>query len=411
MNAKAGNEPKGSNAERLALRRRRMESGPAIFRGAFRPFFLGAAFWAIFTMCLWLGHVLGQIPGGFVSDALAWHRHEMLFGFVGAAITGFALTSAPNWTGRLPIAGWPLATLFFFWCVGRVLPFGLADTSAALIALDGGFYLFLSFLIGREETHGRKRSLTICMVIAAFGLADILDRMEMAKWIDSAGLGWRAGIALVTALVMLIGGRLIPSFTHNWLLKQVRLDPTPTQPDLTDAIVMAVTIGGLLVWILARASGASGTLLMLAGLANFARLARWQGWRCLPCLPVFVLHLGYFWLALGLLLLGAAQFGWISESPAIHALSTGAMATMILGVMSRTSLAMTAREPSFNLAIASACVLITLAAIARVVAGLQIGQSFVLLVVAGFGWLGAFGLFLVVFGPILNSPRRGALGK
>ncbi|WP_226699989.1 NnrS family protein [Qipengyuania gaetbuli] len=388
-----------------------MKRGPLIFRGAYRPFFLGAALWAIVALSLWLGHVLGLVPGGVVSDALAWHRHEMLFGFVGAAIAGFALTTAPNWTGRLPIAGWPLASLFTFWCLGRLLPVALPDTSGLLITMDGGFYIFLSFLIGREAAQSRKQNVAIGLVIAAFGLADIVDRLEMARLVDCGGLGLRAGIALVTLLISLVGGRIIPSFTHNWLAKKTKIGPIPTQPNRKDAVVLAVTLCGLLAWLLAPASDASGTFLMLAGIANFARLARWFGWRCLSCLSVFILHVAYLWLAFGLTLLGAAQFGWIVESAAIHALSTGAMATMILGVMSRTSLALSAHEPRFGSAIASACVLLTLAAVARVAAGFGVGEPTVLLAAAGVGWLAAFGLFLTVFAPILGSPRTTTSGR
>ena len=110
------------NRERLELRRRRMEQAPPVLRGGFRPFFLGAGVWAVITIAIWLWAFSVGVPQIGALDPLAWHRHEMLFGFVGAAIAGFAPTAVPNWTGRLPIAGAPLAALALWWLLARALP-------------------------------------------------------------------------------------------------------------------------------------------------------------------------------------------------------------------------------------------------------------------------------------------------
>ncbi|TNE29668.1 MAG: hypothetical protein EP350_09530 [Alphaproteobacteria bacterium] len=154
------------NRERLELRRHRMAEAPPILRGGFRPFFLGAGLWAFAAIAIWLWSLeTGAMRIG-ALDPLVWHRHEMLFGFVGAAIAGFALTAVPNWAGRLPIAGWPLAAIALWWLTARILPFAVPDLPHALFALvDGGFYLFLSGLILREIVQAKNRNLSVAFVI------------------------------------------------------------------------------------------------------------------------------------------------------------------------------------------------------------------------------------------------------
>ncbi len=104
----------------LALRKARMAAAPPILRGGFRPFFIAGTLWAPVALALWLAALLHGLALPSAFDPLAWHRHEMLYGFVGAMVAGFLLTAIPNWTGRLPIAGWPLAALAGLWLAGRI---------------------------------------------------------------------------------------------------------------------------------------------------------------------------------------------------------------------------------------------------------------------------------------------------
>ena len=399
------------NTERLELRRKRMAESPAFLRGGFRPFFVGAALWAVFALAAWLAFLFGLFPQTFIDDPLAWHRHEMLFGFIGAAIAGFALTAVPNWTGRLPIAGWPLAALFGVWSAGRILPFVLANENVVLIALDGGFYILLAVLLGREIAKSRNRNLPVVAVIALFGVADLLDRAAIAGNAEIGSLGWRSGLALVIFLISVIGGRIVPSFTRNWLAAHGANEPLPTQPGLLDKLMLVLTSIALLLWLVAPSSLLAGTVLSFAAIGHLFRLFRWQGWRCRSNALLIILHVGYLWVPIGLLLLGLAQLAIVPESSAIHALSTGAAATMILAVMSRASLGHTGRPLEASRITAASYVLVTVAAIARVLVGFVIGEQQTMLAVAGAAWFGAFGLFLLQYVPILCSARNDGTGE
>ena len=146
----------------LVLRRARMAASPAFLRGGFRPFFFGGATWAVLALVLWLMALAGATTLHTLFDPLAWHRHEMLFGFVGAVIAGFLLTAIPNWTGRLPIAGAPLATLFGLWLAARfAVLFSATIGSFVSAALDVGFYLVLAALAAREVLAAKNRNVPI----------------------------------------------------------------------------------------------------------------------------------------------------------------------------------------------------------------------------------------------------------
>ncbi|HEU4956819.1 MAG TPA: NnrS family protein, partial [Sphingomicrobium sp.] len=184
----------------LALRRKRMADAPPILRGGFRPFFLGGALWAVAALALWLTALAGQITLPSAFDALAWHRHEMLFGFVGAVIAGFLLTAIPNWTGRLPIAGPPLASLFGLWLAGRLAVLFSGTVGLAIAAIiDVGFYLLLAAVAAREVIAANNRNVPIVGLVLLFGIASGLDYAAAAGsgFVDPA-LPWRLAVAIVT---------------------------------------------------------------------------------------------------------------------------------------------------------------------------------------------------------------------
>src|SRR5689334_9584551 len=157
----------------LALRRRRMAASHPFFRGGFRPFFFGGPAWALIALTLWILSLTGRLGLPTALEPLAWHRHEMLFGFVGAVIGGFLLTAVPNWTGRLPIAGWPLGGLSGLWLAARLalLFSGLTGLWPAAI-FDAGFFLALGLLAAREVLEANNRNVPIVGMILLFGLAD-----------------------------------------------------------------------------------------------------------------------------------------------------------------------------------------------------------------------------------------------
>lgn len=391
----------------LALRRSRMAAAPAFLRGGFRPFFFGGASWAIVALVLWLATLAGAmtLPSGF--QPLAWHRHEMLFGFVGAVVSGFLLTAIPNWTGRLPIAGPPLAGLFGLWAIARIAVLFSAQVGMATAALlDVGFYFLLAGLAAREVLAAKNRNVPIVGLVLLFGTANALDHAAAAGWLADDGLGWRSGLALVIMMISLIGGRIIPSFTRNWLAKRGIKHGLPGQPSRFDLGVIAVTAAGLLGWVAAPELLPVGGMLVVAGLLQAARLARWGGVRAAGDPLVFILHVGYAWVPVGLGLLGASILAEpVPRSAAIHALTAGAMATMILAVMTRASLGHTGRELRASPQTVFLYGLVTLGALLRVTAPLGLIDYTLGMEISAVAWAGAFLIFLFVYGPILFGPR------
>jgi uncharacterized protein involved in response to NO len=386
----------------LALRKARMAAAPPFLRGGFRPFFLLAAVWAAFALLTWLCAFLYGVPLASGFSPLAWHRHEMLFGFVGAAIAGFLLTAIPNWTGRLPIAGLPLAALAALWLGARAAVWFSGAVGLGLAAvLDVGFYLVFAFVAGREVIAAKNRNVPAVGLVLLFAFADAWDYAAAAHLVGDEGAPTRAAIALVVVLISIIGGRIIPSFTRNWMAKQGFTQGLPGQPTRFDLVAIAVTALTLAGWVLLPQASFVGGALVLAGLLQFARLVRWRGWHAWSDPLVAVLHVGYAWIPLGLLLLGASLTGaGTPGTAAIHALTAGAMATMILAVMTRASLGHTGRKLKAGFATSAVYICITLGAALRVLAALGVGDYRLGIEAAGFVWALAFAIFVLLYGPM-----------
>lgn len=393
----------------LAMRKARMAAAPPFLRGGFRPFFFGGPLWAVIALVLWLMAFLGgtDLPSAF--DALSWHRHEMLFGFVGAVIAGFLLTAIPNWTGRLPIAGNPLLALFGLWLAGRVALLFSGATGLLLAAvLDVGFYIAFALIAGREVIAAKNRNVPVVGMVLLFGVADAVDYAAVSGLIADSEAGFRAGIALVVMIISLIGGRIIPSFTRNWMAKQGWKEGMPTQPGRFDQAALAVTGVALAAWVLVPGAAVTGVALLLAGALQLVRLARWRGWRTVKDPIVIVLHIGFLWVPVGLALLGWSIVDFdIPRTAAVHALTAGAMATMILAVMTRATLGHTARDIAAGPMTVAVYVLVTLGALLRVASALNLVDYRIGMEGAGALWGGALVLFLIAYTPILFGPRLG----
>ena len=261
--------------EMLALRKARIAAAPPILRGGFRPFFFLGSVWAALALVLWIFAYLGALTLPAAFDALAWHRHEMLFGFIGAIVAGFLLTAIPNWTGRLPIAGGPLAALAGLWLAARIAVFWSDMSGLALAAaLDVGFYFVFALVAGREVVAARNRNLPVVVLVLLLGLANAADYAGAAGLMGDTEAGYRAGIALVVMMITLIGGRIIPSFTRNWMVKAGISQGLPGQPDRFDRFAIAVTAAAMLAWVLSPRAYPVGFGLALAALVLLARLLR-----------------------------------------------------------------------------------------------------------------------------------------
>src|SRR5499427_4340768 len=323
-----------------ALESRRSYAGPALFSFGFRPFFLAAASWAAFNILLWTPQYLGFVAVPTEFSALDWHIHEMLYGYVAAAVAGFLLTAIPNWTGRLPVNGWPLVGLVVLWLAGRVAILLSADIGAIAAALiDVSFLFALAAVAAREIVAGKNwRNLRVMIVLFVLILGNIVFHAEVLVK-GSADYGIRIAISAIVLLISLIGGRIVPSFTNNWL---ARNNPGRLPAPFSRYDTVAITAGavGLLAWIATPTNAISGGLLLFGGLLHTGRLARWAGDRTLADRLVLVLHVAYAFVPLGFLLLGAAIL-WptmVSPSAGLHAWTVGAIGQMTLAVMTRAAL-------------------------------------------------------------------------
>jgi uncharacterized protein involved in response to NO len=384
-----------------ALRRRLDYAGPSIFSYGFRPFFVGGALWAALGVLLWLPQYFGEMSLPTAFGPLDWHIHEMIYGYVGAVSAGFLLTAVPNWTGRLPINGYPLAGLFALWLMGRVAILGSAIWGAWLAAaIDVAFLVLLAAAVTREIVAGNnKRNLRILVLLGVLIAGNIIFHLEAIRY-GSAEYGARLGIAAIVALISLVGGRIVPSFTHNWL---ARSNPgrLPVSFSRFDAVAIGGSVLALVSWIVFPQSIISGAMLIIAGLLQAVRLLRWAGDRTLADRLVLVLHVAYAFVPIGFLLLGAAILrpaDW-PISAGLHAWMAGAAGLMTLAVMTRASLAhigckLVASRPTQLIYL---CALV--GALARIFAAFE--PSSALLHIAAFAWVLAFGGFAAVYGPLL----------
>jgi len=380
-------------------------AGPALFRQGFRPFFLGAGLWSLVAGALWPFVLDGALSIPTAFDPVNWHAHEMLFGFVTAVVAGYLLTAIPNWTGRMPLQGWPLAALFAIWGIGRV-----AVTFSATIGAFGAMLLDLSFsavllvAILYEIVSGRNwRNLPMALAFGGLGVANLLTHLDAAGLAPSGDLGLRSGIAIVVFLIGLVGGRIIPSFTRNWLAKRgaARM---PAPPGRFDRFCSGLTLVALATWTVAPESLVAGVGLLCAGLANLVRVARWRGLRAAAEPLVWSLHLGFLWVPVGLLLVGLGVVPpGPSSSAGLHALTAGAMGTMTLAVMTRAILSHAGRPPTADRWTAALYVLASAAAALRVLAPFAADASLSLLHASALSWSAAFGIFVIRFGRLLVS--------
>lgn len=380
---------------------------PAVFAHGFRPFFLLAGIWAPIALAVSIEMIQGRIALPTVFDPVTWHYHEMLFGYVAAAIAGFLLTAIPNWTGRLPLQGGPLLGLVLLWLAGRVavaISAIIGPWPAALI--DLAFLFVLAAIALRELLAGKNwRSLPIVFAVGLFLTGNALSHLVAIGLIGSYDLPLRFSAAVVIALIALIGGRIIPSFTRNWLAKRdaARL---PSEFGTFDMLTLAATIVALVAWISAPNASATAALIAIAAMLHLVRLARWRGQATFPEPLLLVLHVAYLWIPIGLALLALSiWFPAIPTVAAIHALTAGTMGTMTLAVMSRATLGHTGRPLTAGTGLTAVFVLITVAAVVRVAASLWSAQYTPMLTVAAVAWIAAFVVYLATCGPMLVTRR------
>lgn len=378
-----------------------------LFTGAFRPFFLLAALWMAGSVLAWvplyMGHV--ELPTAFAPRD--WHIHAMLFGGVPPIIAGFTLTAVSSWTGRPTITGRPLVLLALTWLAGRI-----AVSVSALIGLipaaliDLAFPLALAVVLGREVVLARNwRNLRVVGLIFVLALADAGFHVEVA--INGlADVSIRAALSAVLLLILLMGGRITPAFTRNWLKArgETRL---PAAFDRFDAVAMVVSGLAFLAWTVAPTWPGTAAALGLAGLLTAARLARWRGLAARAEPLLLVLHVAIGSVALGFIVEALAIL-WpavIDPTAALHLWTAGSVGLTVLGVMTRVSRGHTGRPLAAGRLELVIYGLVVVGALLRMAAPYTGGAYYHLIGCAGLLWAAAFLAFAAGYSGILTGPR------
>jgi uncharacterized protein involved in response to NO len=359
-------------------------------------------------MAAWMPMLSGQLELPSRFDPLSWHIHEMLFGFVMATVGGFLLTAIPNWTGRAPVAGTPLAVLAGLWLLGRVVcVFSAMIPAGLVIAADLAFAVALDVVAARELIAvGNWRNYPLLAPVILLAIANLLSHLQALGVAVPFGSGWRLGIAVVIVLISVIGGRIVPAFTSNWLGARGLTPVAPSIPGLEIA-ARGILIAAMLGWVFLPDWRPLGVLLLVAAALNLARLARWRGIATLEEPLLLVLHVGYLWLVIGVALLGLSLISdVVPPAAAVHALTAGAMGTMTLAVMTRATLGHTGRVLRADKVTMLIYALASASALLRIVAAWVIDGQTDLYDVAALAWVGAFALFAAEYGPMLLAARR-----
>ncbi len=382
-----------------------------LFACGLRPFFLLAALDALVNMGIWLSVYFhpGLWPSDQTMPAMYWHAHEMLFGFVAAAIAGFLLTAVPNWTGRAPYQGAPLLALTGLWLAGRIAmaPWSIASPLLAS-AIDLAFYPALALTLAPSLIRARAfHNLPFLGFLSALFLANLCFHLGAS---GQLGAGEHIGLAvtvdIVVILVVSIGGRIIPAFTKSGLMRNgviVRIEANKWMELASVVSIASVLIADLVMPL----SVLNGAVVLLAAFVQAFRLAQWAGHRTIRDPLLWVLHLGYAWLILGLMLKALWLLtGAVAAEKWMHALTVGAFTTMIIAVMTRASLGHTGRALVAPRHIAVSYSLITIAAAIRVFAPAIFPVWYNEIIAASAAlWMGAFSIFLWIYMPILTRPR------
>ena len=373
----------------------------ALFALGFRPFYLLAAVFAALSVPLWIAQYFGWITAAGQFPAMTWHAHEMTFGFAVAVITGFLFTAVPNWTQARTPVGSALAALAALWIAGRVLMLTGPHLAAAIV--DVAFLVLVAWSIWRPLHQARNRNQFFVAILLAFAAANGAFHLAQAGWVAIAPLrAVEAALGLVTLIVAIMAGRVIPAFTRNAIpharVRQIRG---------LDTVAIGALALALIGWIAALPEVVVIPLCIAAALAHAARMWQWDplATRARPML--WILHVSYAWIPAGMLLLAFALAG-IAATPAtaLHALGIGAIGGMIIGMMTRTARGHTGRPLIASKTEVLAYLLVHLAAVFRVVLPLAVPRAQAwALIAAMMLFSGAFALYAVQYWSILTRPR------
>lgn len=380
---------------------RKTYDGPTIFSHGFRPFFLAAGVFAAGVIPIWMLMFSGHISPNLPFPAIDWHIHEMLFGYGAMVVSGFLFTAVPNWTGRMPIRGKSLIGLLVLWLAGRLAMAGMLPFAPIWVMLvDCGFLAAIVISIAIEIVAGRNwRNLIVLIPVSALLCANVLFHVEVMTQ-GSSNYARRLGIGVLIFLIMLIGGRIVPSFTRNWLAKN-NPGALPQPFNRYDGICLILGAVALGLWVVYPfALVTRGTLVFGSGV-HLVRLARWQGVRTLRSPLLAMLHLSYLFIPIGLIAAALA-----ASSVGVHLLGIGAIGGMTVAVMMRATLGHTGRSLEAGKVLTVSYILIVTSALIR-----GFGADVSVLGISGLWiaailWMLGFAGFVTRVGPWFFGPNQ-----
>lgn len=388
-----------------------------LFSHGFRPFFLGAGLYAALSVAAWHLWLSIHTMGGALSEMTIaepthlWHAHEMVFGFGAAGLSGFLLTAVPNWTKTERLHGLGLFVIFAVWLCGRAVMWSTAVLPVSFTAaIDFAYLPLLGLLIWRKfGANLTPRNSVFLVLVAVLTIGNGLyhgERLDLVTGGMSTGIA--TGLGGLVLLITIIGGRTIPGFTKNAMTRAGYEDGLPKQNGRLDAACILLVASFFIAFLFEAPGPFTGGLAAAAAIANIVRFSMWRTIAVLSQPIVLVLHVGYAWMILGLVMMALAlglDFG--SEVAALHAFGTGAVGTMILGIMTRASLGHSGRPIVASRLTVVAYVLVSIAALLRTIVPQLIPNLYLeLMLVSASAWIVAFGLFVVAFAPILLIPRQ-----
>lgn len=391
------------------------EDQPAFLTIGFRPFFLCAGLYSVIAMAAWIAWLMLHGANAVILKptiaipAHLWHGHEMLFGYVGAAITGFMLTALPGWTGARRVAGGRLLGLMMVWAAGRmVMWFSTFLPALVVAAVDLAYLPLLAIVVASGLI--RQPAPRNLIFLALLCVLIISNAAFHGEWSGVAGssASWGLALALLTCVVLIVilGGRIVPAFTRNAMVRKGRSENLPRSVRMIDLASIASVAAVAICHALALSDMVTGGVAAIAAAANLVRWGMWR-WRATLNEPiVWSLHLAYLWVSVGLAALSAAMLGdWLSHSAAMHLLAIGAIGGMTMAMMTRAPLGHTGRALSVSGPVAVAYLLVAIAALLRGF-GLEFlpADYFLVILAAGTLWIAGFMIFVVTYTPILTGP-------
>lgn len=384
---------------------RNIYNGPPLFSSGFRPFFLAAILFALGVIPVWWGIWRGGLTLEGPFAPVDWHIHEMIYGYGAVVVAGFLFTAVPNWTGRFPTRGWPLFGLLMLWIAGRLAVAGATGLGPLpVLFLDQLFLFVVAAMIGREIVAGRNwRNLKVLIPVLLMWIANVLFHVQAMTW-GTAELPGRLGIVLLILLIMLIGGRILPSFTRNWLAQR-NATVLPTAFNQFDAVCIASGILALAAWTVAPVAGGTSLAAIGAGILHALRLSRWRGTVVWPSPLLLMLHVAYAMIPLGFLSIALSACGLVSPAVSAHVFGIGAIGGMTVAVMMRATMGHTGRALVAGPVLTTAFFLVIGAMLFRIAGAWLVLGRFGGIDLAIVLWIAGFGLLLARIGPWLIAGK------